>query len=813
MKRREMSDKKPAQSRYLGLAVLVIIFCAGLLTSGLNAQNLDTLRVLNVSGDAGDTVSLFINLANHSDSIGGFIIRLSYNANALDPVNVLPTSRYNWSNFNPDLGDDGIVRVLAYMFIGEHPIPIGNGPIAEIRFRIMPGAPNGNSPINFATVDPNQDNTLSNWFGSRLIFPQLVNGFVNVSGGIDNDPPELAPLNSPLYVNEGGQIQFTVSATDVDDDLIRLTAANLPVNSTWSNAQGFGEVQSTFRFNPVVGQGPDTFIVTFSVTDDINLPAEASVTIFLLTGSSNRAPLFSPLGAQVVAEGDHLEFVVSAHDPDGDIITLDAPTLPAHAQFAVAQGDSVASSTFYFDPDYTQGPDTIFVNFRASDNFNNVTQMAVQIIILDAPNDFLEVIPHQGALPGALGRNLAISLRNSLPIYGLQFDLLYDPAILEMIDVLPDSARTFDLAFFSELMEEGRYRIVIFSLGMETIASGSGKIVDFVMDIDGDALPGSTEIMFDSAYSVQDSAGTSKDIIYLSSFYTIDILGDANLDGLVTVGDCVAVIASLLGRITLDIRGFDAADVNRDGDVRISDLMLIVNAILGRTIIGPPLLDHAGSVELIRQDLAPGFQGEIPLWLELNTEAAGVQFTITYDPSQVLVHDIRPGAMIDGLRLDFNDTGNEIHAAVYDFDLSEFGPTIGELADLDVEFLDPDADPSRALRLTDFEIVTVNAQTLNVDVLGELPESYTLNQNYPNPFNARTSISFSIPVSTFVRVGIYNVLGQYVKELFAGRLEAGSHHLIWDGASADGESVTSGVYFYRLQAEDFDKTKKMLLVK
>jgi hypothetical protein len=515
----------------------------------------------------------------------------------------------------------------------------------------------------------------------------------------------------------------------------------------------------------------------------------------------------------VVAEGDHLEFIVSAYDLDGDIITLDAPSLPAHAQFAVAQGDSVVSSTFYFDPDYTQGPDTIYVNFRASDNFNNITQLPVQIIILDAPNDFLEVVPHQGALPGAIGRDLSISLRNSLPIYGLQFDLLYDPLILEMTDVIPDSERTFDLAFFSELMEEGRYRIIIFSLGMETIASGSGKIVDFVIDINEDAVSGATEVMFDSATSVQDSAGTSKDIIYLPSFFTIDRLGDANLDGHVSVGDCVAVIASLLGRITLDIRGFDAADVNRDGDVRISDLMLIVNAILGRTIIGPPLLDRAGSVELIRQDLWPGFQGEVPLWLELNTEAAGVQFAIDYDPSEVIIHDVRPGDMVENLRFDFNDTGHEIRGAVYDFDLSEFGPTIGELVNLDVEFLDPDADPSRALRLTDFEIVTVNAQTLNMDVLGELPDSYILNQNYPNPFNARTSISFNIPASTFIKVGIYNVLGQYVKELFAGRLEAGSHHLIWDGTGADGQAVTSGVYFYRLQAEDFDKTKKMLLVK
>ena len=70
-----------------------------------------------------------------------------------------------------------------------------------------------------------------------------------------------------------------------------------------------------------------------------------------------------------------------------------------------------------------------------------------------------------------------------------------------------------------------------------------------------------------------------------------------------------------------------------------------------------------------------------------------------------------------------------------------------------------------------------------------------------------------MPYSSPVKLEIYNVLGQKVKELFNGRMEAGSHQFIWDGTASDGDDVTSGVYFYRLQAESFDKTKKMLLVK
>jgi flagellar hook assembly protein FlgD len=70
-----------------------------------------------------------------------------------------------------------------------------------------------------------------------------------------------------------------------------------------------------------------------------------------------------------------------------------------------------------------------------------------------------------------------------------------------------------------------------------------------------------------------------------------------------------------------------------------------------------------------------------------------------------------------------------------------------------------------------------------------------------------------MPYSSSVKLDVYNVLGQKVDELYAGHLDAGSHQLTWDGRNSDGDDVTSGVYFYRLQAGGFDKTKKMLLVK
>ncbi len=94
-----------------------------------------------------------------------------------------------------------------------------------------------------------------------------------------------------------------------------------------------------------------------------------------------------------------------------------------------------------------------------------------------------------------------------------------------------------------------------------------------------------------------------------------------------------------------------------------------------------------------------------------------------------------------------------------------------------------------------------------------LPFDFTLSQNYPNPFNPTTTIEYGLPVSTEVMIAIFNVLGQEVAVLVDGEKEAGYHTVTWDSRDAYGSQVSSGVYFYRIQAGEFVETKKMLLLK
>jgi len=93
-------------------------------------------------------------------------------------------------------------------------------------------------------------------------------------------------------------------------------------------------------------------------------------------------------------------------------------------------------------------------------------------------------------------------------------------------------------------------------------------------------------------------------------------------------------------------------------------------------------------------------------------------------------------------------------------------------------------------------------------VNNQVPNTYNLSQNYPNPFNPVTNIKFAIPTTGYVKLVIFDVLGREIASLVNDNMTAGSYTVDFDASS-----LSSGVYFYRLDAGDFTQTKKMLLVK
>ena len=89
-----------------------------------------------------------------------------------------------------------------------------------------------------------------------------------------------------------------------------------------------------------------------------------------------------------------------------------------------------------------------------------------------------------------------------------------------------------------------------------------------------------------------------------------------------------------------------------------------------------------------------------------------------------------------------------------------------------------------------------------------LPRQFELYQNYPNPFNPMTNIKFALPKAARVKIVVYNIMGQKVLTLLDEKRTAGYHVVPFNA-----NHLSSGMYFYRIQAERFNQVKKMVLVK
>ncbi len=99
------------------------------------------------------------------------------------------------------------------------------------------------------------------------------------------------------------------------------------------------------------------------------------------------------------------------------------------------------------------------------------------------------------------------------------------------------------------------------------------------------------------------------------------------------------------------------------------------------------------------------------------------------------------------------------------------------------------------------------------DVVSEPSVKSVLEQNYPNPFNPETTIAFSIPADGKVELAIYNIKGQKVRTLKNEFMNKGNHKIVWNGKDSNNKQVSSGIYFYKLQAGDKTLIKKMIMMK
>ncbi len=159
------------------------------------------------------------------------------------------------------------------------------------------------------------------------------------------------------------------------------------------------------------------------------------------------------------------------------------------------------------------------------------------------------------------------------------------------------------------------------------------------------------------------------------------------------------------------------------------------------------------------------------------------------------------------------EIGNDSVTAYYDQSIGSL--TIGALAsfagETELAFTVQDFNLGMA---TDTVVISVLAPTEIEEESGpELPNDFSLSQNYPNPFNPATMIEYTVPVQSYVTLIVYNILGQEINVLVARETGPGRYQSIWDGTDTRGQLVSGGIYFYRLQSDNYVATRKMVLLK
>ncbi|MBK7629451.1 MAG: T9SS type A sorting domain-containing protein [Ignavibacteriales bacterium] len=136
-------------------------------------------------------------------------------------------------------------------------------------------------------------------------------------------------------------------------------------------------------------------------------------------------------------------------------------------------------------------------------------------------------------------------------------------------------------------------------------------------------------------------------------------------------------------------------------------------------------------------------------------------------------------------------------------------PAYGNTGLNSIEILREKTDLIRSISYDSLAFGSISYGITDVeDNYNEIPENFSLLQNYPNPFNPNTKISWQSPVSGHQTLKVYDVLGNEVATLVNEYKSAGSYEVEFNASS-----LSSGIYFYRLNAGSFVQTKKMILIK
>lgn len=636
------------------------------------------------------------------------------------------------------------------------------------------------------------------------------------SSAIANSAPHLQAL-SRQYVLEGQRLELDIAGFDDNGDKVTLWVTGRPVGAQFTDfGNGTARLVWTPEFSGPNSSENSPFTITVWASDGV---ASTSMNVDLVVLNNNRPPVVVAPGRVDVQSGQNLEFSMQGSDPDGDPLVWNILNLPSGAGFNYTNGLTIDWPTVYADSglhtiaveltDHYGGADTAFVTAAVA----QTTVFAISVDTVSGyPGEFIDI---------------NINLNNLEPVSG--FDLLvnYDASSMALVSVTKVGTRSANFEYFTFRMN---YRSIAGDVNIVgvadpdgngpgmALAAGDGPVatLKFMLpsssNYGGFALP--INFVFRDIIEAKDNTMTANDgtrisqsqIKYTNGYALIkesteEGIGDINLNGIAyEIGDAIYLTNFLINpaKYPLNAKQRLNSDVNRDGLTgTVADLVYLILKIVNPGAYPKPVVGNPEAAFALDGD-------GLTVYSPVELGAVAVTLEMVSDVESDIISDLsRQGLVVKSGR-----DGRTLRVLVYSEEGQVLPSGLNEIFKI---------ENNRAYEIKEVQVSSVDGQVLAATTGGDaanvLPSGFILHQNYPNPFNPATEIKFVLPYSARAEVKVFNVLGQEITILLDRELPSGSHSVIWDGRDGNGLAVSSGIYFYRLEADGHSISKKMILIK
>ena len=771
---------------------------------------LDSILISQVTTSPGSSFSLSVTMFN-DENIAGLAVPLYYSKDYLvfDSISFVGSAVQNWG-FRGGTHDVAEATILiGAVAIGDAPVLAGRRKLAELHFHVRSDiSADVTTLIDSAFVPPAGSFELNTSIAA-IIRPAFKAGKVTIS--TVNQPPVFDPI-AARTVNEGELVNLTVRASDPERAATKLHAGRLCPGAKFAD-NGNGTGLLTWQV-PYVGEGSATSgvvsIVVVASDGDINSSLEIKFNVV----NRNRLPEIT-VGSNIVGgAGDTLYVPFAASDPDFEAVSFSASGLPTGAALSAGNpGYVVWASDIADSGDYS-------FTLNATDATGGVASRQVGFRLL--PNMPIELaISEEQAFSGE-HVTVSLNLHNRVAVSGYEVLIGYDRTLLTLISAVKTGTR---IESWSQLnvstTSDGK---VILSAksnasnpATNPLAIGNGEVAKITFQISSDLsfagfhstltyatinpLSNNENIAYDVSGAVIPRAQT----LYANGGILVQryegLIGDINLNGVpFEIGDVVYFTNYFMDPVRYPLTGprLQNSDVNQDGTpATLADLIRLIQIFTGGgNKVNTPTNGNAISYKLSSAN------SEWSYTLSNRAEFAAALFVLEVQSDRD--YQFLSTENLAAFEVSMHQDGEYLRVLLHEKNGRNASVDAGDLIRLDGEF---------AIVSQQFVDHVGDDVPVGLDRATTLPTSFELLQNYPNPFNPETSISFDIPRSGHVTLEIINILGATVATPINGTLAAGRHTVAFRGVTPEGSPLPSGIYFYRMRSEQFESTRKMVLLK